>query len=75
MGTLGKMETYCCRLSLIKVFLCRMFLKEGFTINSHVRVLDFVPARGNARFFQCLLDEDMIRRVPRQKTQSQTFGG
>ena len=27
-----------------------------------VRILDFVPLRGNARFYQCMLDEDMIRR-------------
>ena len=27
------------------------------------RILDFVPLHGNARGFQCMLDEDMVRRV------------
>ena len=29
-----------------------------------LRILDFLPVRGNPRFYQCLLDEDLIRRVP-----------
>jgi hypothetical protein len=29
-----------------------------------IRILDFVPRHGNARYYQCLLDEDMIRREP-----------
>lgn len=28
-----------------------------------LRILDFVPSKGNPRFYQCLLDEDMIRRA------------
>lgn len=28
-----------------------------------LRCIDYVPQRGNPRFFQCLLDEDMIRRA------------
>ena len=27
------------------------------------RILDFLPQRGNARHYQCMLDEDMVRRV------------
>ena len=30
--------------------------------NLDVRILDFIPHRGNPRFYQCMLDEDMIRR-------------
>ena len=29
------------------------------------RIYDYVPRAGNPRFFQCMLDEDMIRRVTR----------
>lgn len=28
-----------------------------------LRILDFLPARGNPWFYQCMLDEDLIRRV------------
>ena len=30
----------------------------------HPRVYDYIPRSGNPRFFQCLLDEDFIRRAP-----------
>ena len=50
-----------------------MFLNEWLT-RSHLRVLDYVPARGNARYFQCLIDEDMIRRVPGQNNISNFWG-
>ena len=33
-----------------------------------LRILDFVPQRGNPRYYQCLLDEDMIRRASRWLT-------
>lgn len=29
------------------------------------RILDYVPTKGNPRFFQCMLDEDLIRRATR----------
>ena len=33
------------------------------TRNNRLRIFDYVPNRGNARFYQCMLDEDLIRRV------------
>lgn len=29
----------------------------------NTRVYDYIAARGNPRYYQCMLDEDMIRRV------------
>ena len=31
-----------------------------------LRIFDFLPARGSPRFFQCMLDEDLIHRATRR---------
>ena len=38
----------CCKLALL-------WLK--------LRILDYLPVHGNPRYYQCLLDEDMVRRI------------
>ena len=38
----------CCKLALL-------WLKLG--------ILDYLPVHGNPRYYQCLLDEDMVRRI------------
>lgn len=41
----------------------QILFEPKISILLKLRLIDFLPERGNPRYFQCLLDEDLIRRV------------